>query len=150
MNYKHLLFIIFSLVIVLFVLWNSKPKLTEPLENLDDKSKNTCCGNDPLFLAIKNSGEISVLKEQVNEINNLKQKISTLEMETKTNTKYLEDLQKQYAEEATAVQTSMESPDENEVQSEMSETTFSPQEEGPTLGTLQESIQGPIQETAQD
>ncbi len=40
MNYKHLLFIIFSLVIILFVLCNSKPKLTEPLENQEQTSQN--------------------------------------------------------------------------------------------------------------
>ena len=132
MNYKHLLFFVFSLVIIFFVLWNSKPKLTEPLENQNVNSQNNntnCCGNDPLFLAIKNAGEISILKDQVNEINNLKQKITKLETDTQTNSKYIEELQKQFMYEASSLQTAMETPVRNEVQPEISETSLSPQEQ---------------------
>lgn len=157
MNYKHLLFIIFSLIIIIIVLWNYKSKLTEPLvlqrrvtsfpprQNASPRRRavkiienNTnCCGNDPLFLAIKNSGEISILKEQVNEINNLKQKIGTLETETQNNSNYIEELQKQFMEEASSIQTAMETPDENEsqVQPEMNETSLTPQEQSGSVET---------------
>ena len=138
MNYKHLIFIIFSLVIIFFVLWNSKSKLIEPLENQTEpnvnSSKNSCCGNDPLFLAIKNAGEISLLKDQVKEIGVLKQKLSTLELESQNNAKVAQDIQQEFSGDVTAFQT----PDINEsseinqtsetFQPEISETIFSPQE----------------------
>ena len=131
MNYNHILFIIFSLVVVIFLLWNSTPRLIENLDNQsqDGNSKSNCCGNDPLFLAMKNSSEISILKDQVKEINDLKQKVNVLETNTQNNTKYIEDLQQQYLNEATDVQSAMDTPDEMEVQPEISETSLSPQEQ---------------------
>jgi peptidoglycan hydrolase CwlO-like protein len=129
MNYKHLLFIIFSLLTIFFVLWNSKSKLVEPLEN-QGSSQSNCCENNPAFLAMKNASEISILKDQVKEINDLKKKIGTLETETQTNTKYIDELQKEFLDEGQTMADSMDTGDETDVQPELSETFFSPQEQG--------------------
>lgn len=116
MNYKHLLFIIFSLVIIFYVLWNSKSKIIEPHENqMEYKVQgNNCCGNDPLFLAIKNAGEIALLKDQVKEIGILKQKISSLEIESQNNTKMADEIKQEYSSDANAFQSTLENPESDE------------------------------------
>lgn len=143
MNYKHLIFIIFSIAIIIFVFWSSKSKFIEPLENQTESqenvSQNNCCGNDPLFLAIKNASEIAVLKDQVKEISILKQQLNTLQSESEDNKKVADEIQQQFSSDANALQSSMETPEnedmnesgETEVQPEMSETMLSPEESGP-------------------
>jgi TolA-binding protein len=111
MNYNHLLFGIFSLIIIVYLGWqsNSKTPLVEPLEN---KTDNNTCSKDPLFLAMKNASEISILKDQVKQIEELKQKINVIETNTNNNTKYIDVVQQQYSNEANDIQTATESPDE--------------------------------------
>lgn len=110
MNYNHLLFGIFSLIVIVYVIRQStsKTRIVEPLENQTDN--NTC--KDPLFLAMKNAGEISILKEQVKQIEELKQKLNVVETNSNNNTKYIDVIQQQYSNEANDIQTAMESPDE--------------------------------------
>lgn len=112
MNYNDILFGIFSLLIIVFIIWNSTSKarlrLVEPLENQRDN--NTC--KDPLFLAMKNASEISILKEQVKQIEELKQKLNVVETSSNNNTKYIDAIQQQYSNEANDIQSAMESPDE--------------------------------------
>jgi len=111
MNYNHLLFGIFSLIVIVCVIWQStsKTRLVEPLEN---QNSNNTCDKDPLFLAMKNASEISILKDQVKQIEELKQKINVIETNTNNNTEYIDVIQQQYSNEANDIQTAMESPDE--------------------------------------
>lgn len=111
MNYNHLLFGLFSLIVIVYVMWQStsKTRLVEPLEN---QTESNSCGKDPLFLAMKNASEISILKEQVKQIEELKQKLNVVETNTNNNTKYIDVVQQQLSSEATDIQTAMESPDE--------------------------------------
>lgn len=124
MDYKHIVFIIFSLVIILFVFinFNSKSKsvLIENLEN-QSQSQSNCCGNDPLFLAMKNASDIAILKDQVKEIGELKQKINVVETNTQNNTKNIEDLLQQYANEASDVQNALTTEDEDNIETEPSD-----------------------------
>jgi hypothetical protein len=121
MDYKHIVFILFSLAIILllFINFNSKSKsvLIENLEN-QTQTQSNCCGNDPLFLAMKNASDIVILKDQVKEIGELKQKLNVIETNTQNNTKYIEDLQQQYANEASNVQNSLTTSEEDNAESE--------------------------------
>jgi len=122
MDYKHIVFIVFSLVIILFVFinFNSKSVLIENLEN-QAQTQNNCNEKDPLFLAMKNASDIAILKDQVKEIGELKQKLNVVETNTQNNTKNIEDLLQQYANEASDVQNALTTTDENEDNTEFDE-----------------------------
>jgi len=103
MNYSHKLFIIFSLVIII-ILWYSNEKLRKYNgsihfkynSKIKENFKNASCNNnDPLFLAMKNSAEISILKSQVAEITKLKDQVKTLDTQVKNNTTYIQQLQQE-------------------------------------------------------
>jgi len=132
MDYKHIVFTGFSILIILFVFINFKSKsktiLIENLENQTQPQSN-CCGNDPLFLAMKNASDIAILKDQVKEIGELKQKLNVVETNSQNNTKYIEDLQQQYANEASQVQTALTTPDEDNAESELNDNSLSMQEQ---------------------
>ena len=109
MNNKDKIFIIFSLVFAFSLLWYPKYKSNTiyHIENMTNKEK-TCCDNNPLLLAMKNSADISVLKDQVKELIQLKEKVRVLEDETKNNTKYLDAVQQEDADVGKSIQNQME------------------------------------------
>jgi len=138
MDYKHIVFIVFSLVIILFVFinFNSKSVLIENLEN-QAQTQNNCNEKDPLFLAMKNASDIAILKDQVKEIGELKQKLNVVETNTQNNTKNIEDLLQQYANEASDVQNALTTTDENEDNTEFDE----PNDMLSTQEQLQETLE---------
>jgi hypothetical protein len=94
MNINHKIFIIFSLVIF-FIVWYSKSKykyksksnLKENMENQSGQNaggQNSGCENAPLFLAMKNSSEISELKKEVKNISQLVDQLQTQNMNEAT------------------------------------------------------------------
>lgn len=138
MDYKHIVFIVFSLIIILFVFinFNSKSVLIENLEN-QAQTQNNCNEKDPLFLAMKNASDIAILKDQVKEIGELKQKLNVVETNTQNNTKNIEDLLQQYANEASDVQNALTTTDENEDNTEFDE----PNDMLSTQEQLQETLE---------
>jgi biopolymer transport protein ExbD len=120
MNNKHKLFIVFSLVIIFTVLWFSKSKTIENMENQEEQPSPTCCENNPLFLAMKNSADISVLKEQIKDITSLKEKVKTIETDVKYNTTYIEASQKEDTEAAQAIETQLD--ETNQISEEITPT----------------------------
>ena len=85
MNINHKIFIIFSLIIF-FIVWYSKSKSKSNLkENMENQSgQNSGCENAPLFLAMKNSSEISELKKEVKNISQLVDQLQTQNMNEAT------------------------------------------------------------------
>ena len=89
MNINHKIFIIFSLVIF-FIVWYSKSKSKSKSkynlkENMENQSgQNAGCENAPLFLAMKNSSEISELKKEVKNISQLVDQLQTQNMNEAT------------------------------------------------------------------
>ena len=83
MNINHKIFIIFSLIIF-FIVWYSKSK-SNLKENMENQSgQNSGCENAPLFLAMKNSSEISELKKEVKNISQLVDQLQTQNMNEAT------------------------------------------------------------------
>jgi len=133
MNHKHKLFLFFSLVVIFFVLWwypkskhiyRIKPRhnYIENMENMENQGE-ACCNNNPLFLAMKNSADISVLKEQVKELSQLREKVKVLETNNETNTKYLDTLQQEDVDVAKNIQDEMEETNERENNPESNSNT---------------------------
>lgn len=119
MNNKHKLFLIFSLGIIFLVLWYPKSKhiSIKPrhkyIENMANQGE-ACCNNNPLFLAMKNSADISVLKTQVKELLQLKETVRSLETDNQNNTKYLNNLQQEDVDVAKNIQDQMEADEEED------------------------------------
>lgn len=126
MNHKHKLFLFFSLSVIFFVLWYPKSKskyqyrnkpIHKYIENMDNMQKGeTCCDNNPLFLAMKNSADISILKDQVKELSQLREKVRTLETDNENNTKYLNNLQQEDADTGKIIKDQLEEGDEEEIE----------------------------------
>ncbi len=113
-NHKLFVFILFSLAFILLLIWYPKSKSNTRnhyIENMTNKNQTTCCDNNPLLLAMKNSTDISILKEQVNDLVKLKEQVRVLEDETKNNSKYLNTLQQDDADVAKSIQSQMEDDD---------------------------------------
>lgn len=128
MNHKHKLFLFFSLAVIFFVLWYPKSKdqyINKPrhkyIENMDNIQKSeACCDNNPLFLAMKNSADISILKEQVKELSQLREKVRTLQTDNENNTKYLNNLQQEDVDTGKVIENQLEEGDEKEQIEDMS------------------------------
>lgn len=110
MNSKHKLFIIFSCIFALLLLWYPKSNSSSKyIEHMTTNQSNDI--NKALLLAMKNSAEISVLNKKVNELVKLNEKIKTLENETKNNTKYIDALQQDDVNVANNIRTQIDTED---------------------------------------
>lgn len=125
MIYKHKLFLIFSFILF-FVLMYTKYKYIENMDNMDNintssdgtSSTNNMSNleqydpsqqvnNNPLFLAMKNAADISILKDQVKELSQIKERVSTLETNVKNNTTFIQDSQTEDINAASAIQSQL-------------------------------------------
>ena len=88
-------FIFASLIIYHLNLVFSKP-LIEGVENNDYKEYS---GNDPLILAKQNAGNIQFLKQKFDTINDLSNKVTTLEQTVDSNTESIAQIVKNLKEQ---------------------------------------------------
>ena len=104
----HIITTILILLILSHVYYNIKKyfkhyNIIEKIENISENNeyKNYDLeSNDPLFLATKNAANISYLKNRLDEINGLSQKIDDMSNNIDAHSSQLEEIQKNIAEGA--------------------------------------------------
>ena len=104
----HIITTILILLILSQVFYNIKKyfKHNNIIENIENISENNeyknydLESNDPLFLATKNAANISYLKNRLDEINGLSQKIDDMSNNIDAHSSMLEEIQQSIAEGA--------------------------------------------------